>query len=188
MIRSPFCEGWVETGSRPRYLAATFHGPAHVILGFRRRTLHRAPDVTAPRPGGDASPFGGRAAQRAEGLGLGWSRLAVAVAERMPVDEIEHIWVFPPVRREDREWGTAVIARGADQGRLRVYTGSYLLVIRGRDRGQGQVAVAEVGESPETVLADVVHGVPERAGEDEPPIEIAPALWFRTDDESTTAG
>ncbi|MEX1050608.1 MAG: hypothetical protein WEC54_03575, partial [Gemmatimonadales bacterium] len=45
------------------------------------------------------------------GLGMGWTRIADALAQRLPVAEVERIWVFQPVRREDREWGTAVVAR-----------------------------------------------------------------------------
>jgi len=117
--------------------------------------------------------------------GYGWRRVATAVAARVPIGEIERIWLFRPVRQEAREWGTAVVARRVGPGRLRVYTGSYGLVIRGRERGQGQVIVEEVGETPEGVLPDVIRGVQERAGEGEYPDEITPAAWFASDDESS---
>jgi hypothetical protein len=106
----------------------------------------------------------------------------------MPVAEIERIWLFPPVRQESREWGTAVVARRVAPGRLRVYTGSYGLVVRGRERGQGQVTVSEVGETPDAVLPDVIRGVQARAREAEYPDELAPTTWFRSDDESSPAG
>lgn len=96
----------------------------------------------------------------------------------MPVGEIDRIWLFAPVRREEREWGTAVVARRGQGERLRVYTASYWLVIRGRDRGQGKVTLQEVGESGAAVVDEVVRGVQERAGEAEPPVEIGPSLWF----------
>ena len=117
--------------------------------------------------------------------GYGWRRVATAVAASVPVAEIERIWLFPPVRQEAREWGTAVVARRVGPGRLRVYTGSYGLVVRGRERGQGQVTVEDVGETPDAVLADVIRGVQERAGEVQYPDEIAPAAWFPSDDEPT---
>jgi len=120
--------------------------------------------------------------------GPGWRRVAQAIAERMPVAEIERIWLFPPVRHELREWGTAVVARRMSPGRVRVYTGSYGLVVRGRERGQGQVTVEDVAESPDEVLPDVIRGVQERAGEEEFPDEIAAATWFPDDDQRAAAG
>lgn len=105
----------------------------------------------------------------------------------MPVAEIERAWLFPPMRGEDREWGTAVIARRVSAGRLRVYTGSYHLVVRGRERGQGQVGVEDVGETPDDVLLEVIRGVQQRAGEAEPPLEIVPATWFDDRDQSPAA-
>ena len=117
-------------------------------------------------------------ADRAPGLGLGWTRVATAVGGAMPAPEIARIWLFAPVRREEREWGTAVVARRAVGERVRVYTASYTLIIRGSERGQGQVSVLEVGESPAAVVDEVVRGVQQRAGEAEPPVEIAASLWF----------
>ncbi len=124
----------------------------------------------------------------APGLGLGWTRVAAQLAQMVPREEIERIWLFPPVRREDREWGTAVVARSMEGGRLRVYTAQYLLVVRGRERGQGKVTVSEVGETSEEVLAEVISGVQERTGEAVPPVEIASELWFQEDDESSASG
>jgi hypothetical protein len=147
------------------------------------------PAVTEPRPAPDRaaarapSPLAGAA-----GLPLGWRRVADEVARTIPVGEIERAWLFPPLRGEDREWGTAVIARRVRAGRLRVYTGSYHLVVRGRERGRGRVEVEDVGETPDDVLADVIRGVQERAGEAEPPLEIAPAAWFEDRDQPTAAG
>lgn len=115
---------------------------------------------------------------RVPGLGLGWARVATAVAEAMPPAEIARIWLFAPVRREDREWGTAVIARQGEQERVRVYTASYQLTIRGRERGQGKVTLLEVAESPAAVVDQVIRGVQERAGEADPPVEVAPGVWF----------
>lgn len=120
--------------------------------------------------------------------GPGWRRVAQAIAGQVPVSEIERIWLFPPVRQEDREWGTAVVARRTSPGRLRVYTGSYGLVVRGRERGQGHVTVEDVGETPDEILPDVIRGVQERAGGDDFPDEIPPTAWFPSDDELPAAG
>lgn len=114
----------------------------------------------------------------APGLGAGWIRVARAVAEAMPPAEIARIWLFAPVRRGGREWGTAVVARRVAGGRARVYTAGYLLVTRGRERGQGKIVLEEVGESPAEVVDHVIRGVQERAGEAEPPVEIERSAWY----------
>ncbi len=110
--------------------------------------------------------------------GTGWTRIAEALAETITPSEVEEIWLFAPVRSEGREWGTAVVSCRADDDRRRIFTASYVLVTRGRDRGQGRVVVEEVGQSPETVLHEVIAGVQERAGESEPPVQIAPEVWY----------
>lgn len=142
-----------------------------------------SPAVTDPAV--PTAPAGGMPDIAASGPG--WRRVAQGVAERMPVREIERIWLFPPVRREAREWGTAVVARRVSPGRVRVYTGSYGLVVRGRERGQGQVSVEDVAETPDEVLPDVIRGVQERAGEVDFPEEIAATTWFPADDQRTAA-
>lgn len=100
------------------------------------------------------------------------------MAEAIPPAEIARIWLFPPVRREGREWGTAVVARQGEGGRARVYTAGYALVTRGRERGQAKVVLEEVGEGPAHVVDQVVRGVQERAGEAEPPVEISGTVWY----------
>jgi hypothetical protein len=102
--------------------------------------------------------------------------VAAAVAEAMPSAEIARIWLFAPVRR----------GAGA---RVRVYTASYTLLIRGRERGHGKVAVQEVAESPAAVVDEVIRGVQERAGETDPPVEIDAGVWFEeAHDESAPQG
>ena len=41
-----------------------------------------------------------------------------------------------------------------------------------------------MGESPLSVVHDVIRGVQERAGEAEPPIEISPGLWYEFNEET----
>lgn len=99
----------------------------------------------------------------------------------MPPGEISRIWLFPPVRREGREWGTAVVARRLEGARVRVYTARYVLTTRGRERGQGKVILDEVGASPADVVDQVIRGVQERSGETEPPAEIERTAWYGED-------
>jgi hypothetical protein len=121
------------------------------------------------------------------GLGLGWSKVADTLGQSVASDDVARIWVFPPMRREGREWGTAVVAKHATTERFVVLTAKYMLTTRGRQRGQGKVELDEVGEGPVNVVLDVVSGVQSRTGDGEPPIEISPELWFsKEDDEPPT--
>jgi hypothetical protein len=110
----------------------------------------------------------------------GWAKLAAAVAADVPPAEIETIYLFRPIKREGREWGTAVVTRRAPppEGRLRVYTAKYMLVVRGKERGQARVAVEEVGSSPADVLEQVMRSTAERTGDTEPPVAHGPAVWY----------
>ena len=114
----------------------------------------------------------------APGQGLGWAKVAASVEAEMPPAEIETIYLFRPIKREGREWGTAVVTRKTGEGRLRVYTAKYMLIVRGKDRGQAKVELREVALSPAEVLAQVMAATTDRAGETEPPVEIPPGAWF----------
>ena len=96
----------------------------------------------------------------------------------MPPAEIETIYLFRPIKREGREWGTAVVTRKTEQGRLRVYTAKYMLIVRGKDRGQAKVELTEVGLSPAEVLAQVMQGTADRTGDTDPPVEVGPGVWY----------
>ena len=108
----------------------------------------------------------------------GWAKLAAAVGADVPPAEIETIYLFRPIKREGREWGTAVVTRRTPEGPLRVYTAKYMLVVRGKERGQAKVAVEEVGRSPADVLEQVMQSTAERTGDAEPPVAHGPAVWY----------
>jgi hypothetical protein len=103
----------------------------------------------------------------------------------VPPAEIETIYLFRPLKRDGREWGTAVIARRAAEGgesggdsRLRVYTARYMLVVRGKERGQCRVEVEETGLSPAEIIAQVIQATADRTGDPEPPLAVGPAVWY----------
>jgi hypothetical protein len=100
------------------------------------------------------------------------------VAAEVPPAEIEALHVFAPFKRDGREWGTAVVTRRAPDGRQRVYTAKYMLVVRGKERGSARFAVEEVGLSPAAVVAEVMRATAERTGEAAPPAMLSPAAWY----------
>ena len=133
-----------------------------------------------------AGPGAGYRAPLDPGRGPGWALLADAVAARVPPAEIDTIYLFRPYKREGREWGTAVVTRRAADGggRLRVYTARYMLIVRGKERGQSKLAVEETGLSPAEVIAQVMQAAAERTGDPEPPVAVGPAVWY--DDKEVT--
>ncbi|MDH5643823.1 MAG: hypothetical protein OEY63_06445 [Gemmatimonadota bacterium] len=120
------------------------------------------------------------------GVGLGWARVASEVAKEILPSSILRIWIFSPIRKEGREWGTAVLTQAADENRYRVFTGRYVLETRGRRKGQYKAEVREVGLGPMEVVGDVIRGVQDRAGDGEPPVEIEPKIWYTNDDEPSS--
>lgn len=111
------------------------------------------------------------------GTGPGWERLSARVADALPVAEIDAIWVFRPIRQGPREWGTAIVSR-VDGDRRRIYTGRYMLQIKGKERGKFDAAVEEVGSGPLEALAELLHEVRKRTEDEEPPVAIAVDAWF----------
>jgi hypothetical protein len=107
----------------------------------------------------------------------GWSRLAGAVAEVVPPGEVDGVWVFSPLRREGREWGTAVLSR-VDGDRRRIYTARYMLAIKGKERGKFEASVEEVGSGPLTALAQLLQDTRKRIDDEQPPTPVAPGAWF----------
>ncbi len=136
--------------------------------------------MAASEPGGTDSGALFPLAAPSPGQGAGWAKLAAAVEAQVPPAEIETIYVFQPIKRQGREWGTAVVTRksAGPEGRLRVYTAKYMLVVRGKERGQSKIEVEEVALSPAEVLAKVMQATADRGGDTEPPVELGPAVWY----------
>ena len=108
-----------------------------------------------------------------------WAQLAAAVAAQVPPAEIETIYLFRPLKREGREWGTAVVTRRAEGSeRLRVYTARYMLIVRGKERGRWKADVEEVALTPAEVLAKVMQAATDRTGDPEPPVAVARSAWY----------
>jgi hypothetical protein len=110
-------------------------------------------------------------------VGSGWDRLAQAVAEVIPPAEVDGIWVFAPLRRESKEWGTAVLSR-LDGERRRIYTARYVLSVKGKERGKFESSIDEVGTGPMEVLSRVLHEAQRRIDDAHPPVSVPPESWF----------
>jgi hypothetical protein len=61
---------------------------------------------------------------------------------------------------------------------LRVYTARYMLIVRGKERGQSRIEVEETGLSPADVIARVMQAAADRTGDAEPPVALGPAVWY----------
>jgi hypothetical protein len=121
--------------------------------------------------------------------GSGWGRLAGYVAGELPVAEIDGVWQFRTLKRDGREWGTALISRidGAAQERRRIYTARFMLILKGKERGKFEAHLEEVGEGPAETLEDLLAGVRKRI-EDEDPRPVPVAEWFPVADGATRDG
>ncbi|MEP6688237.1 MAG: hypothetical protein ABJC36_07795 [Gemmatimonadales bacterium] len=109
--------------------------------------------------------------------GVGWPRLAAAVAEQMPPAEVDAVWVFSTLRHEGREWGTAVLSR-VDGDRRRIYTARYMLAVKGKERGKFEATVQEVGSGPVEALAQLLSDAQRRIDDDQPAVPVPPETWF----------
>jgi hypothetical protein len=107
----------------------------------------------------------------------GWDRLAQAVAQVVPPEEVDGVWVFSPLRRDSREWGTAVLSR-VDGERRRIYTARYVLSVKGKERGKFESTIREVGIGPLEVLTRVLQEAQRRIDDEQPPLSIPPESWF----------
>ena len=119
------------------------------------------------------------------GIGPGWAKLAAAVTDRVPAHEIDGLWVFPVLRQDQYEWGTAVFTRmeGALGERRRIYTTRYMLQVKGKERGKFEASVEEVGSGPIERLPELLHDVHKRTDDEVPPAQVEPAAWFPTGDD-----
>jgi len=110
------------------------------------------------------------------GEGPHWERLAAWVGERLPAEEVDRVWVFRVLRRDPKEFGTAVLSR-VDGDRRRIYTATYTATVKGRQRGGFESTLVELGSGPIEALDELLALVPARA-DDEEPLPVDVARWF----------
>lgn len=114
------------------------------------------------------------------GRGSGWEQLARKVAEVVPPEEVDGLWVFPVRRQDQKDFGTAVLTRlaGEEGDRRRIYTARFMLQVKGKERGRFEADVAEVGSGPLSELPELLHEVHLRADDEHPPVPVDPAGWL----------
>jgi hypothetical protein len=113
----------------------------------------------------------------APGEGERWQRLAEWLGTQVAAEEVDGIWVFRVVRREQREYGTAVLSLVTGD-RRRILTARYIAQIKGRERGGFTTQLEEVGSGPLEALHELLAMVPVRADDEDPPAAVEVAQWF----------
>lgn len=126
--------------------------------------------VSAPLPPASSAPGG-------PGQGPAWERLAEGLRADLPAPEIDRLWVFRVVRREGRDFGTAILSR-VEGDRRRIYTARFVHTVKGKQRGKFEWALEEVGSGPLEALDELLALVPKRSDEEEPPTPVPVELWF----------
>jgi len=111
------------------------------------------------------------------GVGPAWERLATELRAALPPGEIDAIWAFRVVRREGRDYGTAILST-VEAARRRIYTARFIHTVKGQKRGAFEWALEEVGTGPLEALDELLALVPRRSEEEEPPASVSPASWF----------
>jgi hypothetical protein len=113
----------------------------------------------------------------APGEGERWQRLAEWLRTQVPAEEVDGIWVFRVVRREQREFGTAVLSLITGD-RRRILTARYIALIKGRERGGFTTQLDEVGSGPLEALHELLAKVPVRSDDEDPPAAVEVERWF----------
>ena len=109
-----------------------------------------------------------------------WQKLAAWIREQMSVNEIDGVWVFRVLRRDQKEFGTAVLSR-IDGERRHILTATYTATIKGKQRGGFETELQEVGSGPIEALQELLALVPVRAEDEEPPVAVDVLRWFPPD-------
>lgn len=91
------------------------------------------------------------------------------ISDRIGLDSITEVHLFPAIRQGGVETGVAVVAAfppGEEPvDRHTVFSARYRHTLKGADRGKWEVEVKAEADAPLAAVDDVVRGVMKRAGE-----------------------
>jgi hypothetical protein len=107
-------------------------------------------------------------------------RFLKAILERVPIERIVELHLFPPIRQGQLETGVAVVAAEPPPSlelplqspRLEVHTAWYRLTRKGPERGKWEIEVKTQADAPLETVETVVRGVQDRAGEAIDPVRL----------------
>lgn len=98
-------------------------------------------------------------------------RFLRAIADRVDLEHVAELYLFPPMRQGGSETGVAVVAvtgRPEAEGHAQsfvVFSARYRLILKGPDRGKWEAEMREEADAPLVTVDEVVRGVQRRAGE-----------------------
>lgn len=91
------------------------------------------------------------------------------ISDRIGLEKITEVHLFPAIRQGGVETGVAVVAAFPPDGdavdRHTVFSARYRHTLKGADRGKWEVEVKAEADAPLATVDDVVRGVMKRAGE-----------------------
>ena len=104
-------------------------------------------------------------------------RFLKTILERVPIEKIVEIHLFPEIRAGQMETGVAVVAFAEEfpnphPGRHEVLTAWYRLTRKGPDRGKWEVEVKTTADAPLPTVETVVRGVQQRTGDGVEPLKL----------------
>ena len=91
-------------------------------------------------------------------------RAVKSVVERLGVESVDRLWLFPPLTRGRRESGLVAVSKFAGERRL-LFTAPYTAERTGRGLYM-DTSFREQGECPPDSLPRVMDGVDRRSGDD----------------------
>ena len=92
-------------------------------------------------------------------------RTLAHLAERVGVERMDRVWIFPPLRRGRKERGLVAVSLRREGGERRtLVTASYVAERTGREL-RIEPSIHDEGEAPPELLPRVMEGVVRRSGD-----------------------
>ena len=90
-------------------------------------------------------------------------RVLLAIRARLEVEDVDTVWIFPPLIRGRREWGLVAVSSAAPEPELRtLFTARYSAELQGTGPSL-EFEIAAQGDIPPDRLPRVMDGVARRS-------------------------